>query len=96
MNYYIVLYYILYITNMLLYYVIIYYYMVLHYIIYYYMLQYVGPALTVFISGTIIYYLYHLNQIDCKCSLTFQKRLKDILFLCSRQLVAQLTNLLTF
>ena len=37
------------------------------------MLQYLGPALSIFISGTIIYYLYHLEKIDCKCSLTFQR-----------------------
>jgi hypothetical protein len=37
------------------------------------MLQYLGPALTLFISGTIIYYLQHLEKIGCKCSLTFQR-----------------------
>lgn len=37
------------------------------------MLQYLGPSLTLIISGTILYYLNHLTTIDCKCSLTFQR-----------------------
>lgn len=37
------------------------------------MLQYLGPSLTLIISGTIIYYLNYLTTIDCKCSLTFQR-----------------------
>jgi hypothetical protein len=37
------------------------------------MLQYLGPTLTLIISGTILYYLNHLKNIDCKCSLTFQR-----------------------
>jgi hypothetical protein len=38
------------------------------------MLQYLGPAVTLFITGTIIYYLHHLDRIGCKCSLTFQRK----------------------
>ena len=37
------------------------------------MLQYLGPSLTLIISGIILYYLNHLTTIDCKCSLTFQR-----------------------
>lgn len=37
------------------------------------MFQYLGPSITLIISGTIIYYLNHLTNIDCKCSLTFQR-----------------------
>lgn len=37
------------------------------------MLKYLGPGLSLFISGTIIYYLHHLEKIGCKCSLTFQR-----------------------
>ena len=29
--------------------------------------------INLFIGGTIIYYLNHLEKIDCKCSLTFQR-----------------------
>jgi hypothetical protein len=38
------------------------------------MYQYIAPSINLFISGTIFYYLNYLNQIGCKCSLTFQKK----------------------
>ena len=37
------------------------------------MLQYLGPSVTLLITGTILYYLNYLKTIDCKCSLTFQR-----------------------
>jgi hypothetical protein len=37
------------------------------------LLRYISPFINVFISGTIMYYLYYLEKIDCKCSLTFQR-----------------------
>jgi hypothetical protein len=37
------------------------------------MYQYIAPSINLFISGTIFYYLNYLNQIGCKCSLTFQR-----------------------
>jgi len=37
------------------------------------MFQYLGPTITLIVSGTILYYLNHLKNIDCKCSLTFQR-----------------------
>jgi len=37
------------------------------------MLKYLGPSVTLIVSGIIIYYLNHLTTIDCKCSLTFQR-----------------------
>jgi hypothetical protein len=33
----------------------------------------IGPIINLFIGGTIIYYLHHLENIGCKCSLTFQR-----------------------
>jgi len=33
----------------------------------------IGPIINLFIGGTIIYYLYYLENIGCKCSLTFQR-----------------------
>jgi hypothetical protein len=35
--------------------------------------MFVGPIINLFIGGTIIYYLQYLENIDCKCSLTFQR-----------------------
>ena len=35
--------------------------------------MFVGPIINLFIGGTIIYYLHHLENIGCKCSLTFQR-----------------------
>ena len=37
------------------------------------MYQYIAPSINLFISGTIFYYLQHLEKINCKCSLTFQR-----------------------
>jgi hypothetical protein len=36
-------------------------------------ISYISPIINLFISGTILYYLYYLDKIDCKCSLTFQR-----------------------
>ena len=36
-------------------------------------ISYISPILNLFISGTIMYYLYYLEKINCKCSLTFQR-----------------------
>lgn len=36
-------------------------------------ISYISPIINLFISGTIIYYLYYLEKINCKCSLTFQR-----------------------
>ena len=36
-------------------------------------LSYIPPLINVFISGSILYYLYYLDKINCKCSLTFQR-----------------------
>ena len=36
-------------------------------------ITYISPLINLFISGTIMYYLYYLEKIDCKCSLTFQR-----------------------
>lgn len=33
----------------------------------------IGPIINLFIGGTIIYYLHYLENIGCKCSLTFQR-----------------------
>ena len=38
------------------------------------MFSYIPPFINLFISGTIIYYLNHLEKIGCKCSLTFQRK----------------------
>lgn len=38
------------------------------------MYQYIAPSINLFISGTIFYYLQHLEKIGCKCSLTFQRK----------------------
>ena len=35
--------------------------------------SYIPPFINLFISGTIFYYLYYLEKINCKCSLTFQR-----------------------
>ena len=37
------------------------------------MIAYIAPIVNLFICGTIVYYLFHLEKIDCKCSLTFQR-----------------------
>jgi hypothetical protein len=37
------------------------------------LLRYISPFINLFISGTIMYYLYYLEKNDCKCSLTFQR-----------------------
>lgn len=37
------------------------------------MYQYIAPTINLCISGTIFYYLQHLEKIGCKCSLTFQR-----------------------
>ena len=37
------------------------------------MFSYITPIINLCISGTIIYYLQHLEKIACKCSLTFQR-----------------------
>ena len=37
------------------------------------MYQYIAPTINLFVSGTIFYYLQHLEKINCKCSLTFQR-----------------------
>jgi len=37
------------------------------------MISYIGPIINLFIGGTVIYYLYYLEKINCKCSLTFQR-----------------------
>jgi hypothetical protein len=36
-------------------------------------ISYISPIVNLFISGTILYYLYYLEKINCKCSLTFQR-----------------------
>jgi hypothetical protein len=36
-------------------------------------ISYISPILNLFISGTIMYYLYYLEKINCNCSLTFQR-----------------------
>jgi hypothetical protein len=36
-------------------------------------ITYIPPLINLFISGTIMYYLYYLEKMDCKCSLTFQR-----------------------
>ena len=36
-------------------------------------ISYISPIINLFISGTIMYYLYYLEKINCKCSLTFQR-----------------------
>jgi len=36
-------------------------------------ISYISPIINLFISGTILYYLYYLEKINCKCSLTFQR-----------------------
>jgi hypothetical protein len=36
-------------------------------------ISYIPPFINLFISGTILYYLYYLEKNDCKCSLTFQR-----------------------
>ena len=36
-------------------------------------ISYIPPIINLFISGTIMYYLYYLEKINCKCSLTFQR-----------------------
>jgi hypothetical protein len=36
-------------------------------------INYISPIINLFISGTILYYLYYLEKINCKCSLTFQR-----------------------
>jgi hypothetical protein len=36
-------------------------------------ISYISPIINLFISGTIIYYLYYLEKLNCKCSLTFQR-----------------------
>ena len=36
-------------------------------------ISYISPLINLFISGTILYYLYYLEKINCKCSLTFQR-----------------------
>jgi hypothetical protein len=36
-------------------------------------IRYIPPFINLFISGTILYYLYYLEKNDCKCSLTFQR-----------------------
>jgi len=37
------------------------------------MISYIGPIINLFIGGTILYYLHYLENIGCKCSLTFQR-----------------------
>jgi hypothetical protein len=37
------------------------------------MYQYIGPSINLFIGGSIIYYLNHLEKIGCKCSLKYQR-----------------------
>jgi hypothetical protein len=36
-------------------------------------ISYISPIINLFVSGTIVYYLYYLEKINCKCSLTFQR-----------------------
>jgi len=37
-------------------------------------ISYIPPLINIFISGAILYYLYYLDKLDCKCSLTFQRK----------------------